>query len=112
MAAAFLKPTVVPVDPTPTEVLRIDVRDTRLLAITVKNLDVSQVVTCTVERRAFLESDFVPTTLGDLSDIQPGLAGTVDVDSGAHMEVRVMATASGLGCDVEVSARNDGGRRP
>lgn len=101
----------VSVAPTATELATVDVRDTRLLSVLVQNLDVSQTVACTIYRRLTAAGAWAPSTLGDLADIPPLSARSVDIDCATNFELRIDAVASGVGASVLVSARPDYGRR-
>lgn len=108
----WVQDPAVPVDPTPTVVATVDVRDTRLLAIYVKNLDGAQTCDVTIQTRGARSSDFAERAVFDeLTAIPAGAARTIDFDCGTQVELQLTAVASGAGLDLDVSIKPDGGRR-
>lgn len=97
--------------PTPTEVVTLKVRDTRLLSGTVENLDGLQTVDGSFLVAVWPGQTPGASTLGDLAAIQPGEVRPFTVDCAMFDELTLSFTASGAGCDVRISARPDRGRR-
>jgi len=107
---------VVTVGPTSTVVWTGDVRSDEWLCMQVDNLDPTQVVTGTIERRLATSMGFSTTTVGDFASIQP--AGTVDPTTGVPLDsvtadldiratgyLRLVGQMDGLGGDVAVVVR-------
>ena len=89
-----------------------DTRDTRLVAIYVKNTDATQTLDVTVRRRATLADDFAEGQVFDeFTAIPPLTPRVVDFDCGVNTEVEVVGVASGAGLDAELTIKPDGGRR-
>lgn len=99
------------VNPTPTEVVEIDTRDTRLLAGVVTNLDGSQTITGEVLARTWSGDDAGVTAYSELILINPGETKPFAIDCAVFQSLILRFTASGAGCDVRISARPDRGRR-
>lgn len=97
--------------PTPTDVVTIKVRDTRLLSGTVENLDGTQTVEGVFMVACWPGETPGASTLGDLAAIAPGEVRPFTVDCAMFDELTLRFTASGLGCDVRISVRPDRGRR-
>jgi len=106
----------VTVGPTSTVVWSGDVRSDEWLCMQVDNLDPTQVVTGTIERRLATSMGFSTTTIGDFASIQP--AGTVDPTTGVPLDsvtadldiratgyLRLVMQMDGLGGDVAVVVR-------
>jgi hypothetical protein len=112
MSPTALRETV-PILPTSTVMATVDVRDSRLVAVSVKNLDVGvQTLTVTIGRRCSLADDFSPAqTFEDFTDIPAGAQRTVDFDCGVNLELEVRGIASGLGLNAIITVKPDGGRR-
>lgn len=107
---------VVTVGPTSTVVWTGDVRSDEWLCMQVDNLDPTQVVTGTIERRLATSMGFSTTTIGDFASIQP--AGTVDPTTGVPLDsvtadldiratgyLRLVMQMDGLGGDVATVVR-------
>ena len=102
-----------PVNPTSTSMVIIDVRDTRLVAIGVKNLDAVQTLTCTIRRRAHQSDDMADGQFfPELDAIPPLTQRAVDVDVGVNMDIELVGIASGGGLQATVTVKSDWGRRP
>lgn len=100
------------VDPTPTVIGTVDVRDTRLAVIYVKNLDALQTISVTIQRRAYLADDFTEAQVfEEFTSIPPLTARCVDFDCAVHRELQVTAISSGVGCLADLSVNPDWGRR-
>lgn len=99
------------VPPSPTEVVEISTRDTRLLAGAVTNLDGVQTVTGEVMARTWPGDDPGVTGYSELAAIAPGETKPFAIDCATFDSVIFRLTASGAGCDVRISARPDRGRR-
>lgn len=108
----YLKDEPFAVAPTPTDITLLDVRDTRLLAVSVTNLDVSQTVDGSVLSAVWKGGTLGLTTLADLQAIAPGETRPVTLDCDTRSEIQLRFVASGAGCNIRVSAKPDGGRRP
>ena len=107
---------VVTVGPTSTVVWSGDVRSDEWLCMQVDNLDPTQIVTGTIERRLATSMGFSTTTIGDFASIQP--AGTVDPTTGVPLDsvtadldiratgyLRLVMQMDGLGGDVATVVR-------
>lgn len=99
-------PVSVSVAPVTTTLATFDTATTATLTVQVANLDGSQTLACTVQRRATLSSAFVDTLLGDLASIGPGASACVDLDCGANAEIRVVGVASGAGLTATICGRD------
>lgn len=99
------------VGPTPTEVVTVTVRDTRLLAGTVTNLDGLQTVAGEVLAATWAADNPGLTAYSDLASIGPGETKPFAIDCATFDHLVFRFTASGAGCDVRISARPDRGRR-
>jgi hypothetical protein len=94
--------------PTTTSLGIIDVRETRLASVSVKNLDATQTVTVSLRRRAHLGDDFADAQYyPELEAIAPGVQKQVDVDVGVNMELEALGVASGAGASVMLTMRSD-----
>lgn len=109
--ATYINRQTYPVAPTPTDIVTIETRDTRSLTISVTNLDNSQTVDVQVLSSVWSGDDLGAAALADLQGIQPGETRPAHLHIGNNDSVTLRATASGIGCDVRVSARPDGGKR-
>ena len=108
----YLVANAVAVDPTPDVIATVDVRDTRLVSIYVKNLDGAQTCDVTIQTRGSLAADFAERNVFDeLTAIPAGVARTIDYDCGTQVELQLTAIASGAGLNVDVTIKPDGGRR-
>ncbi len=96
----------VSVAPTPTTLATFDVGTTATLTVQVSNLDATQTLSCTVQRRAVTSAAFVDTTLGDLASIGPNSSAAVDLDCGANSDIRIVGTASGAGLTATIAGRD------
>ena len=107
---------VVTVGPTSTVVWSGDVRSDEWLCMQVDNLDPTQIVTGTIERRLATSMGFSTTTIGDFASIQP--AGKVDPTTGVPLDsvtadldiratgyLRLVMQMDGLGGDVATVVR-------
>jgi hypothetical protein len=99
------------VNPTPTDVVTVNVRDERVLSGIVKNTDGSQTVDGVVLARAFQGDDEGQSTFGDLAGIGPGEARPFTIRTDCFDELVFRFTASGAGLTINLSLRGDGGRR-
>ena len=88
----------------------VDIRDARVVAVAVKNLDAVQTLSCALRRRAHLDDDFALSSLPDLVEVLPLEQKSVDVDCGTNVELELVGTASGAGLTAQVTVKNDGGR--
>lgn len=103
----------VAVGPTSTSLAIVLIANTRLMAVSVKNLDATQTLTVTLRRRAHPEDDFCDAAaFEELVSIPPLTPRTVDVDCGTHYELEVLGIASGAGLDADLACKPDMGRRP
>jgi hypothetical protein len=100
------------VDPTPDVIATVDVRDTRIVSIYVKNLDGAQTLSVTIQTRGTLDADFSERLVFDeLTAIPAGKARTIDFDCGTQSELQLTGIASGAGLLADVTIKPDGGRR-
>lgn len=112
MLPRALQPTSVAVAPVATTMATIDVLQTKILSVSVRNLDVSQTLDVTILRQVWgndseaAVSGFAPSTLGDLLGIGPGQIAAVDIDVGSNSALRFSGVASGAGLTAVISARN------
>lgn len=112
MSPKYVQSETKPAGPTSTSLAIVDVRDTRLIAIYVKNTDAVQTLSVTVRRRATLADDFSEGQVFDeFTDIPPLTPRVVDFDCGVNTEVEVVGIASGAGLDATITIKPDGGRR-
>ena len=95
----------------PTEVVEVDTRDTRLLAGTATNLDGSQTLVGEVLARVWAADDAGLTAYSELVLINPGETKPFAIDCAVFQSIILRFTASGAGCNVRISARPDRGRR-
>lgn len=109
--ATFLVREQYAVTPTPIDIVTLETRGTRSLSFSVTNLDVSQTVDVQILSQVWAGDDLGAAALADLTAIQPGETRPAHVTIGNNDAVTLRATASGLGCNVRVSARPDGGKR-
>lgn len=98
------------VNPTPTDVVTVNTRNSRVLSGVLKNNDVSQTCDGVVLVRAFPGDDLAQSTLGDLAGIQPGEARPFSINCAGFEDVTFRLTASGAGLTIALSVRADGGR--
>jgi hypothetical protein len=106
VAKGYLQ-TQVSVAPTTTTMVTLDVRDTDMAAVAVKNLDGSQTLSVTVSSRIHPALDWAPSTLADLSSIPAGATRSVQVDTRRLDALLLEGVASGAGLTAEVTARAD-----
>lgn len=103
----------VTVNATSTSLAVIDVRDTRLVAVAIKNQDVTQTLSVTLRRRCHPADDFAEGNIfEELTDIPPGTQRAVDVDVGVQWDLEVVGIASGAGLTATLTVKPDRGRRP
>lgn len=111
MSVVSQPPIVVSVAPTATVISTVDTSRTKLLSVSVTNLDLTQTLACVVQRRSWPSSisavpeEWNTSSLPDLSEILPGTTQGVDIDVAANSEIRLVGTASGAGLDAIVSCR-------
>lgn len=112
MSDPFFRNTVT-VNPTSTSLAIVSIANTRLMAISVKNLDAAQSLTVTLRRRAHPSDDFADAAaFQEFDAIPPLTARSVDVDCGTHFELEVVGVASGAGLQATLACKPDMGRRP
>jgi hypothetical protein len=98
-------PISVPITGTPSEVLVVDVATYGLLTVGVFNsLGGGQTLSCTIFRRQSNSSQWKESYLADLQSIADGVGRSVDIDCRGAFQIRVMATASGVGGNIEIEA--------
>ena len=97
--------------PTPTDVVEIVWTNVRSGRLTITNNDGSQVVQGTLMRRTWPTSQLVPEIDQRFMDLQPGESRSYELEARASYSLVPRLTASGLGCQVTVEFRPDGGRR-
>lgn len=108
----YIQSAPVTVNPTSTSLGIVDVRDARLVAIYVKNLDAVQTLDVTVRRRAALGDDFSDSQVfEELTAIPPLTPKTIDFDCGVQAEIEVVGIASGGGLNATLTVKPDYGRR-
>ena len=102
-----------PVGTVTTSLAVVDVRDTRMVAVSFKNTDGTQTCTLTVRRRAHPADDMDDgIVFPEFENIAPGRTKQVDVDVGVSMDLEVVGIASGGGFTGNLTIKPDMGRRP
>ncbi len=112
MSPKFIRTPSVPVLATSTSMAIVDVRDTRLVAVSVKNLDAAQTLNVTLRQRAHPDDDMTDAPVFDELTTIPALtARCITFDVGVMGELEVVGVASGAGLNASVGVKPDGGRR-
>ena len=101
--ATSATPVVVAVGPTSTTLLTLDTRFVDTVAAQVTNLDPTQTLDVTVQRRTYSEAVWANSQLADLRTVNPGESLMVDLNVGATAMTRLVGTMSGAGGNVQVS---------
>lgn len=98
---------------TTTSLVVLDVRETKLVAVTLKNPDGLQSLSVTFNTRAHPLDDLAPRSVfEEMTAIPPGQSRTVDVSVGGAVDLEVLAIASGVGVTQATLSVMPGDRRP